>query len=120
MMFRVGAGADLVARITAEMRGNGLEPDAKETELLAVAEGLQDRLAELEEDIEVDGRSMVLTSGRVVMNPAVAESRMTRTSLATVLTKISMSEDRAKDPAKQAASRTRWREHNLAKAKRLG
>jgi hypothetical protein len=119
-MFRMSAGADLVARITAEMRENGLEPDAKETELLAVAEGLQNRLADLERDIEEDGRSMVLTSGRIVMNPAVAESRMTRTSLATVLTKISMSEAPAKDPVKQAASRTRWREHNLAKAQRLG
>jgi hypothetical protein len=61
---------------------------------------------------------MVLTSGRVVMNPAVAESRMTRTSLATVLTKIFMTEAPAKDPAKQAASQARWRAHNIAKAQR--
>lgn len=120
MMFRMGAGADLVARITAEMQANGLEPDAKETELLAVAEGLADRLADLEQDIEEDGRSMVLTSGRIVMNPAVAESRMTRTSLATVLTKISMSEAPAIDRVKQAASKARWREHNISKAQRSG
>ena len=113
-------GEELVGRIVEEMRGNGLEPDAKETELLAVAEGLADRLAELEQSIQDDGLTLVLDNGRVVMNPAVAESRMIRTALATVLTKISMTEERAKDPVKQAASRARWREHNLAKAQRLG
>jgi hypothetical protein len=115
-MFRMTVGEDLVATIVAELHGNGLEPDAKERELLALAQGLADRLAELEEDIEADGRTMVLTSGRIVMNPAVAESRMTRTSRATVLTKISMTELPAIDKAKQAASRARWRAHNIAKA----
>lgn len=119
-MFRMSAGQELVARITAEMHSNGLEPDAKEQELLALAEGLADRLAELENGIAEDGLSMMLNSGRVVMNPAVAEARMTRTSLATVLTKISMTEAPAKDPVKQAASRARWREHNIAKAQRSG
>jgi hypothetical protein len=55
-----------------------------------------------------------------VVNPCVAESRMTRTSLATVLTKISMTEAPAKDPVKQAASRARWREHNAAKQRVSG
>jgi hypothetical protein len=82
-MFGMSAGQDLVDRITAEMRDNGLEPDPKERELLALASGLADRLFELEQSIEEDGLSMYLTSGAVKMNPAVAESRMTRTSLAT-------------------------------------
>lgn len=119
-MIRVSDGQDLVARVLAEMHAHGLEPDAKEQELLALAEGLADRLAELESDIEADGRTMVLNNGRVVMNPAVAESRMTRTSLATVLTKISMTEAPAKDPVKQAASQARWRAHNLAKQRMSG
>ncbi len=41
-------GQELVARIVAEMAANGLEPDGKEQELLGLAEGLADRLAELE------------------------------------------------------------------------
>jgi hypothetical protein len=117
-MFRMSAGQELVDRITAEMHAHGLEPDAKEAELLALAEGLADRLAELEASIEEDGLSLLLTNGAIRMNPAVAESRMTRTSLATVLTKISMTEAPAKNPAKQAAAQKRWLQHNIAKAQR--
>lgn len=102
------------------MAAHGLEPDAKEVELLALAEGLADRLAELEASVEAEGLSVMLNSGRLVMNPAVAESRMTRTALATVLGRVSMIEGVAKDPVKQAASRARWRAHNLAKAQRSG
>jgi hypothetical protein len=116
----MSAGTELVARMTAEMRSHGLEPDAKEQELLAVAERLADDLAELEGDIEADGRTMVLNSGRVLLNPALAESRLTRTTLATVLTKTSMTEAPGKDPAKQAASNARWCAYNIANAQRSG
>jgi hypothetical protein len=119
-MFGMSEGRELVGRIVAEMALHGLEPDAKERELLALAEGLADRLSELEDHIAADGLSITLHSGRIVMNPAVAEARMTRTSLATVLTKISMTEAPAKDPAKQAASQARWRAHNMAKARMSG
>jgi hypothetical protein len=100
------------------MHANGLEPDAKERELLTLAEGLADRLAELEESVAVEGLSVVLNSGRIVMNPAVAESRMTRTSLATVLGRVSMTEIPAKDPLKVKAAQVRWAQHNIAKAQR--
>jgi hypothetical protein len=114
-MFHMSAGAELVDRIVAEMNAAGLEPDGKERELLSIAEGLADRLAELEVCVATDALCTVLSSGRVVANPVVAESRMTRTSLATVLGKISMDEGRAKDPQKQAAARARWLGHNIAK-----
>ncbi len=113
-------GLELVARIVADMRAHGLEPDAKETELLSLAEGLADRLAELEGSVEAEGLSTVLNSGRVVMNPAVAESRMTRTALASVLVKVSMTEGAAKDPAKVAAAQKRWLAHNIAKGRVSG
>ena len=116
----MGEGQELVARIVAEMHASGLEPDAKERELLALAEGLADRLAELECSIEDEGLSMVLNSGRIVMNPAVAEARMTRTALAGVLSRISMTELPAKDPAKVKAAAVRWRQHNLAKQRVSG
>ena len=96
-IIRMSAGAELVARIVDDMHAHGLEPDAKEQELLALAEGLADRLAELEETIELEGLSVMLSSGRTVMNPAVSESRQTRTALATVLGRVSMVEGRAKD-----------------------
>jgi hypothetical protein len=54
-MFRMGAGSELVARIVVDMHARGLEPDAKKTELLGLAEGLADRLADLEETVELEG-----------------------------------------------------------------
>ena len=113
----MSAGSDLVARIVADMREHGLEPDGKERELLSLASGLADRLAELEDCIEVEGLSVVLDSGRVLMNPAVGEARQTRTSLARVLMGVSMTEGRAKDPAKVRAAQARWLEHNIAKGR---
>jgi hypothetical protein len=119
-MIRMNEGRELVARIVADMAAHGLEPDAREIELLSLAEGLADRLAELEEAVEVEGLSVTLLSGRVVMNPAVAESRMTRTALATVLGRVSMVEGAAKDPQRVAAAQKRWLQHNLAKARGHG
>lgn len=119
-MFRMSAGAELVARIVADMRAHGLEPDGREVELLALAEGLADRLAELEACVEDEGLSTVLQSGRVVMNPAVAEARQTRTALATVLGRVSMEEGRAKDPQKMRAAQARWLQHNIAKGRVSG
>jgi hypothetical protein len=119
-MFRMGAGVELVARIVADMHAHGLEPDAKETELLALAEGLANGLADLEETVEYEGLSVVLNSRRIVMNPAVTESRMTRTALATVLGRVSMEDGRAKDPLKVKAAQVRWAAHNLAKAQHSG
>lgn len=116
-MFRMSAGQELVGRIVADMREHGLEPDGKERELLALAEGLADRLAELEDLIEVEGLAFTSDSGRVMMNPAVGEARQTRTSLARVLMGVSMTEGRAKDPAKVRAAQARWLEHNIAKGR---
>jgi hypothetical protein len=65
---------------------------------LSIAGGLADRLAELEACVNRDGLCTVLSSGRVVANPVVAESRMTLTSLAAVLTKISMTEAPRQEP----------------------
>jgi hypothetical protein len=113
-------GRELVDRILDEMAVLGLEPDAKESELLSIAEALANRAEQLEERIAEDGLSITLNSGRVVVNPLVAEARMTRTSLATVLTKISMTEAPAKDPAKQASAQARWRAHNIAKGRMTG
>jgi hypothetical protein len=54
------------------------------------------------------------------MNTAVAESRMTRTALATVLGRVSMLEGREKDPLKVKAAQVRWRQHNIAKGRVSG
>jgi hypothetical protein len=110
-------GPALVAGIRAEIASQGLEPDGREEELLAIASGLADRLAELETAIIADGLTSVLKTG-VVLHPAVSESRQTRAASARVLAGVQM-EDSSKDPVKQQAAQSRWRSHNEAK-KRAG
>ena len=78
------SGAALVARIKAEMAEEGLEPDAREVEFLAIAEGLQDRIVELEAAIEQHGLTNVTKGGLVRLNPAVVEARQTRAALVSV------------------------------------
>lgn len=107
-------GVALVTRIRADMKAEGLEPDGREVELLAIAEGLADRLAELEAAIKADGLSSTSKGGIVRLHPAVAEARQTRTSLARVLAGIQMTDD-SRDPTKQKAAQSRWRAHNAAK-----
>ena len=107
-------GAALVARIRAEMAEEGLEPDARETELLDLAADLADRVVELEAAIAADGLTAKSKGGVVRLHPAVVEARQTRAALARVLAGIQM-RDEVKNPAKQKAADTRWRSHNLAK-----
>jgi len=110
------AGAELVARVRDDMADNGLEPDGKEEVLLALASRLADRRAELEDSIARDGLTRTL-AGRIVINPCVAESRQTTAALARVALGVQM-ERFAKNPVKQRAAQTRWRQHNLGKAAR--
>ena len=107
-------GAALVARIRAEMAEENLEPDAREVELLSLAEDLADRIAELEKAIEVDGLTSTSKGGLVRLHPGVVEARQTRTALARVLSEIQMRDD-SKNPVKQRAADTRWSSHNAAK-----
>lgn len=102
-------GGALVARIVAAMAAAGLQPDARERELLAVAETLADQLDGLKRDVEVNGYSTVLQSGRVVANPAVAAINQTATALARVLAQVSMTEEAPIDKARQRAAQARWR-----------
>jgi len=98
------------------MAENGLEPDGKELELLALASRLADRRAELEDSIARGGMSRTV-GGVVKINPCVAESRQTTAAIARVLTGIQM-ERSVKNPVKQRAAQTGWRSHNLSKAAR--
>ena len=113
------AGAALVARIQAEMAEEGLEPDAREIELLAQAEAVQDRIMQLEAAIAAEGLTTVSKSGVVHLHPAVAEARQTRAVLARTLAAIQLHDD-GKDPVKQKAAQSRWRAHNDAKQRQRG
>ena len=108
------SGSALVARLRGEMDAEDLEPDAKEVELLSIAEALQDRIVELEALIGAEGLSSTSKSGVVHLNPAVGEARQTRAALARVISGIQLRED-VKDPVKQRAANVRWRGHNEGK-----
>lgn len=106
-------GAALVARIRAEMAAEGLEPDGREIELLAIAAELQDRVCELETAISRDGMTSTSESGVVRLHPAVGEVRQSRLALTRVLRGIQVQRD-AKDRLKQKAAYARWDKRNGA------
>lgn len=113
-----GAGAELIARITSEMKAAGLEPDGREAELLDQAGRLADRIAAMETALADDGLRVTLGSGRVVPHPFIAEIRQHRMALTRCLAGVQM-EDTTKDATKQRAASARWRAHNIAKGKAL-
>lgn len=102
------AGAALVERIVADMAARGLQPDAKERELLAVAEKLADQLDALERDVAANGVTVTIDSGRIVANPSVSGINQTSRALAAVLGQISMTTDPAVDRNRQRAAQARW------------
>jgi hypothetical protein len=116
MTARRTPGKALVARIVADMAARGLEPDAKERELLALAEGLADQLDGLRQAVASEGYTSTLESGRVVINAAVPAINTTSLALAKVLGVVNMSDQPPINVVKQRASKARWRQHNLAKA----
>jgi hypothetical protein len=107
MVNRKSAGAELVTRIRAELAANGLEPDGRETELLAQAQALADRIEAMEMALAEDGLRITLESGRVVPHPFIAESRQHRGALARLLAGVQM-EAGTKNATKQKAANTRW------------
>jgi hypothetical protein len=111
------SGRELIDRLVADMARRGLQPDAKETELLAIAERLANQLQGLERSIRRNGYSSKLESGRIVANPCIAQLNSTSTALAKVLQQIQMYEVPAINRVRQRAAQTRWQAHNTAKAK---
>jgi hypothetical protein len=120
MTARKSAGKQLVERITADMQSRGLRPDAKESELLTVAEVLADQLAGLRRQVRAQGYSTTLKTGRIVENPAVALINSTAKELKNVLCGVQMDIAAPVNAAKQRAAQTRWREHNIAKTRLEG
>lgn len=114
MTVSKGTGRGMVRRIVADMEARGLQPNARETELLAVASGLADQLALLRQDVKQNGTSSRLESGRIVMNPAVAAITSTSAELAKVLSQIQMDVGQPVNRAKQKAAQARWAPHRAA------
>jgi hypothetical protein len=101
------------------MAAKDLEPDAREEGLLLQIRQVADDIAELRERIAAEGLTFKPSSpgGPPRMHPAAAEIRQSRAVLARLLSLIQL-EDTVRNPIKQKAANTRWRQHNLALAAR--
>ena len=119
MTYRKRAGKALIERIVGDMAARGLQPDAKERELLTLAETLAHELDGLRTSVKQHGYSTTLESGQRwrVANPAIAQINQTSLALAKVLAQVNMTDEPPVNRVKQRASQARWRAHNEAKAR---
>jgi hypothetical protein len=102
-------GDRLVAAILAEMAGEGCVPTAQESELLAVARELADRLDRLEAALGTDGELLTSSTGVQKVHPAAVEHRQASMALARVLGGVVVTDSSAgKRPVKQRAAAARW------------
>jgi len=72
---KLSAGQVLIAAVVAQMAEDGLEPDARDTSLLATSGRLADRMAALDVLIEADGERSTSETGIVRLHPGIAEYR---------------------------------------------
>jgi DNA-binding transcriptional ArsR family regulator len=114
----VTAGEELVTRLRAELDAKGLEPDSREAGLLLQIRDVADEIAELRGRIDAEGTTFppAARGGPPRLHPALAEVRQLRSLLGRLLAQISL-EESVKSPVKQKAANTRWRSHQMAKAR---
>jgi hypothetical protein len=114
----ISAGEQLVAQLRAELDRKDLEPDAREEGLLAQIRDVADEIAELRGRINTEGLTFkpATPGGPPRMHPAAAEVRQLRALLGRLLAAISL-EESVKSPVKVKAANTRWRAHQMAKAR---
>ena len=104
-------GRALVESLLADLDGNGLEPDARELELLRTAGELRDRMTALEEAIAADGLRSTSPTGVVRLHPAAAELRQHAVALSRVLAGVGMTETGGKSARHVRAAEARWARH---------
>jgi biotin operon repressor len=114
----VTAGDQLVAKLRDELDAKGLEPDSREEGLLEQIASVGDEIAELRERITLEGQTFKPASpgGPPRLHPAIAEVRQLRSLLGRLLSQISL-EESVKSPVMVKAANTRWRAHQMARAR---
>jgi hypothetical protein len=113
------AGELAVASIIEQMSEIGVEPDAKETALLSLAQETIDHIAVLQGIIETEGRMQVTASGVTRVHPALVEHRQQTLSLSKVLAQITIGDTTSgvqKNIAAQRSANVRWARRDLARA----
>ncbi|MGY1712522.1 hypothetical protein ACI8AC_23725 [Geodermatophilus sp. SYSU D00758] len=112
------AGRRLVREILAQLREDGLEPDAREEELLRQAAALADRLTEVREALAKQGLTTTTAAGGLRPHPLLGVERECAMAIKRLLDGVSFSPTPVKNAAKQRAAQVRWRAHNEARAAR--
>ncbi len=84
---------------------------------MASAARSRNRIADLEQAIAADGLRHTAKDGRVSLHPAVSAIAQAEGVLARALSHIQLAPT-VRNPVKQRAAQSRWRQHNIAKAAR--
>jgi hypothetical protein len=103
------AGERLVAAVIAELAGDRLVPDVRETERLHLAADLVDRLAGIRRQLRREGLTVATASGTVKAHPLLAAERAISAEVARLLDGISLTVTPVRDAGKQRAAQARWR-----------
>jgi hypothetical protein len=103
-----GAGTVLVDSILADMKSQGLSPDAREGELLVRARACANRIAELEKAVRQSGSTFTDKDGVVRPSPMLAEIRSTTLVLARCLNGVQMTQATKVNTVKQRAGQASW------------
>jgi hypothetical protein len=83
-------GAQLWAEVVAEMASDGIVPTSRDRRWLADACATADRVADLEAALAGQPRVVLGSQKQLVAHPLIAEIRMHRTTLATLLARVEM------------------------------
>jgi len=102
------AGAEMVRGILDDLAAGGLEPDARELELLRTAGELRDRMHALEEAIAADGLRSISPTGVVRLHPGAGELRQHAAVMGRLLAGIGMVDTSGKSARHQRAASVRW------------
>jgi hypothetical protein len=110
-MGKQSAGDELVGKVLADLKAEGIEPDSRETEMLEQARDMADRIAELKELVKQHGSTMVDKQGNVRPSPLLAEIRQSTIVLTRCLNGVNMYANPVDmpDPRKQKAGQASWR-----------
>jgi hypothetical protein len=107
--MKKSAGDTLVAAVLDDLREQHMAPDARETELLARARVVADRIAELEEIVAVEGSTYTDKHGIVRPSPLLAEVRLQTLVLTRCLGGVQFNTGpAAKNPIKVRAGLASW------------
>lgn len=109
-------GAALWRSIAGQMHADGLQPDARERELLEAACRERDMLAGIEEALTGEPRTVRGAQGQIVAHPLLGEARRSRQSIAGLLKAIGLEDPMLAKPGSGSRT-TSWQARAAAQSR---